>query len=87
MKRSLLAVIIIFCVQWGAEAQVVQWASKVIDVSSELTPVQYSAQQVLGSEGPSRGVGGAADGIKGARGVRAEPAAALRRPVFPASGG
>ncbi len=48
MKRSLLAVIIIFCVQWGAEAQVVQWASKVIDVSSELTPVQYSAQQVLG---------------------------------------
>lgn len=32
------------CVQ----AQVVQWASKVIEFSSELTPVQYSAQQVLG---------------------------------------
>jgi outer membrane protein OmpA-like peptidoglycan-associated protein len=31
-----------------AQAQVVQWASKVIDFSSELTPVQYSAQQVLG---------------------------------------
>jgi OOP family OmpA-OmpF porin len=31
-----------------AESQVVQWASKVIDFSTELTPVQYSAQQILG---------------------------------------
>ena len=29
-------------------SQVVQWASKVIDFSSELTPVQYSAEQALG---------------------------------------
>lgn len=29
-------------------AQVVQWASKVLEFSSELTPVQYSARQVLG---------------------------------------
>ena len=29
-------------------SQKVQWASKVIEFSSELTPVQYSAQQVLG---------------------------------------
>ncbi|MBT1701596.1 OmpA family protein, partial [Fulvivirgaceae bacterium PWU4] len=29
-------------------AQVVQWASKVIDFSSELTPVQYAAKQALG---------------------------------------
>jgi len=29
-------------------SQTVQWASKVIEFSSELTPVQYSAQQVLG---------------------------------------
>lgn len=28
--------------------QVVQWASKVLEFSSELTPVQYSAQQALG---------------------------------------
>ena len=28
--------------------QTVQWASKVIDFSSELTPIQYSAEQVLG---------------------------------------
>ena len=31
-----------------ATAQTVQWASKVIDFSSELTPIQYSAQQILG---------------------------------------
>ena len=30
------------------QSQVVQWASKVIDFSSELTPVQYSAEQALG---------------------------------------
>lgn len=29
-------------------AQTVQWATKVIDFSSELTPVQYSARQILG---------------------------------------
>lgn len=32
----------------GLYAQEVQWASKVLEFSSELTPVQYSAQQVLG---------------------------------------
>ncbi len=31
-----------------AHGQTVQWASKVIDFSSELTPVQYSARQILG---------------------------------------
>lgn len=30
------------------QAQTVQWATEVIDFSTELTPVQYSAQQVLG---------------------------------------
>lgn len=30
------------------EAQVVQWATSVIEFSSELTPLQYSAQQALG---------------------------------------
>ncbi|MDH5368335.1 MAG: OmpA family protein [Cyclobacteriaceae bacterium] len=29
-------------------AQTVQWASEVLDFSTELTPVQYSAQQILG---------------------------------------
>lgn len=32
----------------SAYAQTVQWASRVIDFSSELTPVQYSAQQIIG---------------------------------------
>lgn len=31
-----------------SQAQIVQWASKVIEFSSELTPVQYSAQQTIG---------------------------------------
>jgi len=31
-----------------SNGQAVQWASKVIDFSSELTPIQYSAQQALG---------------------------------------
>src|SRR5215213_6446274 len=32
----------------SAFSQEVQWASKVLEFSSELTPVQYSANQVLG---------------------------------------
>jgi OmpA-OmpF porin, OOP family len=31
-----------------SNGQTVQWASKVLDFSSELTPIQYSAQQALG---------------------------------------
>ncbi len=48
MKRSLLPCIILIGVSMGLRAQEVQWATKVIEFSSELTPVQYSAQQVLG---------------------------------------
>jgi outer membrane protein OmpA-like peptidoglycan-associated protein len=33
---------------YGASAQVVQWASKVLEFSSELTHAQYSAEQALG---------------------------------------
>ncbi|NOT75156.1 MAG: OmpA family protein [Cyclobacteriaceae bacterium] len=48
MKRYLIPFLVyIFCSLQG-NAQVVQWASKVIEFSSELTPVQYSAQQALG---------------------------------------
>src|SRR5436190_6166535 len=46
MKRYIL-LILILCGYQG-HGQVVQWASKVLDFSSELTPVQYSAQQALG---------------------------------------
>lgn len=48
MKRLLL-VLGLFVVCAGiTKAQTVQWASKVIEFSSELTPVQYSAKQALG---------------------------------------
>ena len=48
MKRSLLSLLILVGISLGSRAQEVQWATKVIEFSSELTPVQYSARQVLG---------------------------------------
>ncbi len=45
-KSFLLLVLIGFTID--SAAQTVQWASKVIGFSTELTPVQYSAQQILG---------------------------------------
>ncbi len=48
MRRVLLPILLSQFLWIPASAQVVQWASKVIGFSSELTPVQYSAQQVLG---------------------------------------
>jgi len=44
--RSLVILLPLFSIQ--AKAQTVQWASKVIEFSSELTPVQYAAKQALG---------------------------------------
>lgn len=48
MKRSLLTLSLIIITYAFSQAQIVQWASKVIEFSSELTPVQYSAKQALG---------------------------------------
>jgi OOP family OmpA-OmpF porin len=48
MKRILLPLLLIFSFTPFLNAQKLQWATKVLDVSSELTPVQYSAQQALG---------------------------------------
>lgn len=48
MKRTLLSILILVGISGILKAQAVQWATKVIAFSSELTPVQYSAQQVLG---------------------------------------
>ncbi|MBA4056465.1 MAG: hypothetical protein C0490_17245, partial [Marivirga sp.] len=48
MKRYLLSLLLITVLSHYTKAQVVQWATKVIEFSSELTPVQYSANQVLG---------------------------------------
>lgn len=48
MKRLILPLLLIVVFSHYSKAQVVQWATKVIEFSSELTPVQYSAQQALG---------------------------------------
>ncbi len=47
MKKFLLLAVLAMH-SAGTYGQTVQWASKVIDFSSELTPVQYSANQLLG---------------------------------------
>lgn len=46
MKKLLLWAVVLSTS--STYAQTVQWASKVLEVSSELTPIQYSAKQVLG---------------------------------------
>ncbi len=49
MKRiGSSALVLMLLLTFPTYAQVVQWASRVIEFSSQLTPVQYSAQQVLG---------------------------------------
>lgn len=48
MKRIFLPLVLAASISFSSLAQVVQWASKVIEFSSELTPIQYSAKQVLG---------------------------------------
>jgi OOP family OmpA-OmpF porin len=47
MKRILPGFILLLLFNL-AQAQIVQWADKVIEFSSEMTSVQYSAQQILG---------------------------------------
>jgi OOP family OmpA-OmpF porin len=48
MQRLLFALGFVLTMSFQSYSQTVQWASKVIEFSSELTPVQYSAQQILG---------------------------------------
>ncbi len=48
MKRYIIPVLVFILCGYQAQSQVVQWATKVIEFSSELTSVQYSAQQALG---------------------------------------
>jgi outer membrane protein OmpA-like peptidoglycan-associated protein len=48
MRHFLRTLLLIAVLSQYSKAQVVQWASKVIEFSSELTPVQYSAAQTLG---------------------------------------
>ena len=46
--RNVLALILGIILPFVSMSQDIQWASKVIEYSSELTPIQYSAEQVLG---------------------------------------
>lgn len=48
MKRFLFSAVLVTTISFSSVAQVVQWASRVIEFSSELTPIQYSAKQVIG---------------------------------------
>ena len=48
MKRFFLLLVLSASITFSSVAQVVQWASKVIEFSSELTPIQYAAKQTLG---------------------------------------
>ena len=47
-KYTLLFVLIFLVGLLPSKGQRIQWADKVIDFSSELTPIQYSAKQLLG---------------------------------------
>lgn len=46
--KSLLTILGIIAVSVIGYSQEIQWASKVIEFSSELTPIQYSSEQLLG---------------------------------------
>jgi len=46
--KWLLPLVFLASISFSSTAQVVQWASKVIEFSSELTPIQYAAKQTLG---------------------------------------
>lgn len=48
MNRFLLSFLFLTGICVFANAQVVQWASSVVEFSSELTPIQYAARQALG---------------------------------------
>ncbi len=48
MTRHLLTFTFAIATIFSASGQSIQWASEVLEFSSELTPIQYSAQQILG---------------------------------------
>ena len=46
--KWLLPLAFLASLSFSSTAQIVQWAAKVVEFSSELTPIQYSAKQALG---------------------------------------
>jgi outer membrane protein OmpA-like peptidoglycan-associated protein len=47
MRKPVLLIILLSS-GFLSEAQIVQWASRVLEFSSELTPIQYSSKEILG---------------------------------------
>lgn len=48
MTRLLYLFLFLFLCHFSSVAQTLQWATRVLEFSSELTPIQYSAKQALG---------------------------------------
>jgi OmpA-OmpF porin, OOP family len=46
--NRLLLLLFVFAISISAQSQTIQWASKVLEFSSQLTPNQYAAKQALG---------------------------------------
>lgn len=48
MKKFFVVVLALSLFEFNTQAQTIQWATKVIEFSSQLSPAQYSAEQALG---------------------------------------
>jgi outer membrane protein OmpA-like peptidoglycan-associated protein len=55
--RKLLLFLTLFFTIAGANAQEAQWVSKILEASSELTPKEYSAEQIIGKPNVTPGTG------------------------------
>jgi len=55
VTRRILFSIFTFLTFFAAQAQETQWVSKIIEASSELTPREYSAEQIIGKPNVSPG--------------------------------
>lgn len=57
VMRKLLISLLVFFIVTGAIAQDVQWVNTIIEASSELTPRDYSAEQLIGKPNVTPGTG------------------------------
>ena len=55
VERRILFSLIAFITFFAAQGQETQWVSKIIEASSEMTPREYSAQQIIGKPDVSPG--------------------------------
>lgn len=56
MRKSLFFILLLFVIA-GAQAQETQWVSTILEASSELTPREYSAEQLIGKPDVTPGSG------------------------------